>query len=80
MLSAVKVVGNPALDIGKSWLTRKGQRLSQRLLLKATYNDIGYIRLSVSTASHTYELSEVTHVTPCCTYRFHSTGLCNHKP
>ena len=41
---------------------------------------IGRIRLSVSTASRTYELSDETHVTPFCTYRFHSTGLCNYKP
>ena len=40
----------------------------------------GRIRLSVSTASRTYELSEVTHVTPFLTYRFHLTGLCNYKP
>ena len=40
----------------------------------------GRIRLSVSTASHTYELSEETHVTPFHTYRFHSTGHCNYKP
>ena len=40
----------------------------------------GRIRLSVSTASRTYELSEETHVAPFRTYRCHSTGLCNHKP
>ena len=42
--------------------------------------DTGRIRLSVSTASRTYELSEETHVTPFRTYIFHSTGLCNYKP
>ena len=36
---------------------------------------IGYV-----IASRTYELSEKTHVTPFCMYRFHSTGLCNYKP
>ena len=40
----------------------------------------GRIRLSVSTASRTYELSEETPVTPFRMYRFHSTGLCNYKP
>ena len=40
---------------------------------------IGRIELSVSTASSTYELSEVTHLAPFCTYRFHSTGLCNYR-
>ena len=39
-----------------------------------------HIRLSASTASRTYELSEETHVTPFRTYRFYSTGLCNYKP
>ena len=42
--------------------------------------DNGRIRLSLSTASRTCELSEETHVTPFRTYRFHSTGLCNYKP
>ena len=41
---------------------------------------IGRIRLPVSTASRTYELSGETHVTPFRTYRLHSTGLCNYKP
>ena len=40
---------------------------------------IGRIELSVSTASSTYELSEVTHLAPFCTYKFHSTGLCNYR-
>ena len=38
---------------------------------------IGRIKLPVSTASHTYELSEETHVTPFRTYILHLTGLCN---
>ena len=39
----------------------------------------GRIRLSISTASRTYELWEETHVTPFRTYIFHSTELCNYK-
>ena len=41
---------------------------------------IGRIRLSVSKAGRTYELSEVTHVTPFGTYEFYSTRICNYKP
>ena len=40
--------------------------------------EYGRIRLSVSTASRTYELSEETHVTPFRLYRFHSTVLCDY--
>ena len=40
---------------------------------------IGCVRLPVSTASRTYKLSEETDVTPFCTCRFHSTGLCKYK-
>ena len=51
------------------------------ILLPGVLQDyIGRIRLSVSTASRTYELSEETHVTPIPSYIFHSTGLCNYKP
>ena len=34
----------------------------------------GRIRLSVSTANRTYELSGINHVTPFCKYGKHSTG------
>ena len=50
-------------------------------LYPALYDGLnGRIRLSASTASRTYELSEETHMTPFRTYRFHSTGLSNYKP
>ena len=45
----------------------------------ASIGDNGRIRLSVSAARRTYELSEETHVTPFRTYRFHLAGLCNYK-
>ena len=48
--------------------------------VKVCETDIVRIRLSVSTASRTYELSEDTYVIPFRTDTFHSTGLCNNKP
>ena len=42
--------------------------------------DLVLVRRSKYVSFHTYGLSEVNHVAPFSTYRFHLTGLCNYKP
>ena len=66
----------PRFNIPAFW--RQSQADRRGVLLQVT--DSGRIRLSVSTASRTYELLEETYVTPFRTYIFRSTGLCNYKP
>ena len=66
---------NPSIwgDIGYTscqWSTPRLELFSSGELQKL----IGYIHLSVGTVKRTYEFSGVTHVTPFCRYRKHSTG------
>ena len=54
---------------------------SKYAILQRTKNESanGHIHLPVSTINHTYEFSEVTHVTPLHRYRKHSTGPNTHQ-
>ena len=62
------------------WLVAVHKQRQQVLQRSLGLNNIGRIRLSVSTASRTYELSEETHLTPFGTYRFPAMGLFNSRP